>query len=288
MNRIIGVTAFLLILGSAEAARASYPCGIYARIDSVEVGPDKDKPEWIKIRGDFLLVKTSNRVPDHNQAQRGYLYFSIGERGTPNNAQSLSSPFGKIHRVFDDGRVPPDNPFVNTPGAVKSIWSYGHRNPQGLAQSPVNGEIYASEHGPHGGDELNHIQRGHNYGWPVITYGVNDNGTPITDLTAKEGMDQPMRQFPPSPAVSAVEFYTGDKFPKWKNSLFMATLVSQDLRRFEIDEKSKVVREETIFRGFGRVREVVTGRDGYLYVTINSQFGDSPGQVIRLLPVDTQ
>jgi aldose sugar dehydrogenase len=216
----------------------------------------------------------------------GYLFFSIGERGTPMNAQDLTSPYGKLHRVFDDGRVPPDNPFVNTPGAVKSIWSYGHRNQQGITQHPVTGEIWADEHGPRGGDELNLIKKGHNYGWPVITYGVNDNGTPITDLTAKEGMDQPVRQFTPSPAVSALQFYTGDKYPKWKNSLFMATLVAQDLRRFEIDDKGKIAKEEMLFKNFGRVREVAQGPDGYLYVTINSQFGDSPGQVIRLIPTD--
>jgi len=213
----------------------------------------------------------------------GYLFFSLGERGHREEAQSLASPFGKLHRIRDDGSIPDDNPFVNTPGAIKSIWSYGHRNQQGIAQHPVTGELWASEHGPRGGDELNLILPGHNYGWPVITHGMNDDGTPITDLTAKEGMDQPVTYWTPSIATSAIDFYTGDKFPQWKNSLFLAALAGQQLRRLEIDGHT-VTKQETLFSDLGRVRDVVTGPDGYLYVALNTQFGDSPGQIIRLVP----
>lgn len=213
----------------------------------------------------------------------GYLYFSIGDRGYRDDAQSLASPYGKLHRIHDDGRIPKDNPFVGQTDAVKSIFSYGHRNQQGIAQHPVTGELWATEHGPRGGDELNVIMKAHNYGWPVITYGMNDDGTPITDLTAKEGMEQPVRYWIPSIATSAIEFYTGDKFPRWKNQLFLAALKGNQLLRLELDGH-KVVHEESIFRDLGRVRDVVTGPDGYLYIALNTVFADSPGQIVRLVP----
>lgn len=213
----------------------------------------------------------------------GFLYYSIGDRGRPHLAQDLMSPYGKIHRVRDDGSVPGDNPFVAREGAVKSTWSYGNRNVQGITQHPVTGELWATEHGPRGGDELNWIMPGRNYGWPVITYGMNDNFTPITDLTAKEGMEQPIVYWTPSPAVAAIEFYTGDKFPKWKNNLFVASLVDTHLKRVVLDGH-KVTHQEIVFRDLGRVRDVVTGPDGYLYVSLNAAFQDSPGEIVRLVP----
>jgi aldose sugar dehydrogenase len=213
----------------------------------------------------------------------GYLFYSIGDRGHRPDAQSLASPYGKLHRIRDDGTIPDDNPFVKTPGALPSVWSYGHRNQQGIAQHPVTGELFATEHGPRGGDELNLILKGHNYGWPVITHGNDDDGTPITDITEKEGMDQPITYWTPSIATSAIDFYTGDKFPKWKNQLFLAALAGQQFRRLELDGH-KVVKQEILFNDLGRVREVVNGPDGYLYVAVNTAFGDSPGQIIRLVP----
>ena len=213
----------------------------------------------------------------------GFFYFSIGDRGHRDDAQDLASPYGKLHRVSDDGRVPADNPFTNRAGAVKSIWSYGHRNQQGIAQHPVTGEIWTAEHGPRGGDELNVITRGHNYGWPVITYGMNDDGTPITDQTAKEGMEQPVTYWTPSIAVCALEFYTGAKFPQWKNQLFATALKARELRRIEL-EGHKVTHQEVLFRDLGRVRDVVTGPDGYLYVALNAEFQDTPGEIVRLVP----
>jgi aldose sugar dehydrogenase len=206
--------------------------------------------------------------------KRGYLFFTIGERGHQNNSQDLSVPMGKVHRVFDDGRVPDDNPFAKDPKAFKTIWSYGHRNPQGLAFHPETGELYDLEHGPRGGDELNLVRPGLNYGWPVITYGMNYDGSPITDLTAKEGMEQPVTFWTPSLAVSGMSFYTGDQFPMWKNHLFIASLAAQELRRLEL-QNGKVVDEEVIFRGLGRIRHVTPGPDGALYVCL-------PERVVRL------
>jgi len=209
----------------------------------------------------------------------GHLLYSIGDRGRQDDAQSLSGPSGKVHRVLDDGSVPKDNPFVGRRGALGSIWSYGHRNPQGLAFHPVTGELWASEHGPRGGDELNRVEAGRNYGWPAVTYGINYDGTPITDKTEQEGMEPPIVQWTPSLAVCGIAFYTGDRFPGWKNDLFVAGLVGKQLRRVVIDG-NRVVHQEVLFRGLGRVRDVVDGPDGYLYVALNQ-----PGRIMRIVPV---
>jgi glucose/arabinose dehydrogenase len=209
---------------------------------------------------------------------KGHLFFSIGDRAAPGDEQDLSRPNGKIHRVYDDGRIPKDNPFVNTPGALPSIWSYGHRNPQGLAFSPVTGELWESEHGPRGGDELNIVHRGHNYGWPVITYGINYDGTPITDHTSQDGMDQPVTYWVPSIATSPITFYTGSRFPQWRNNLFLGALAAQELRRLVIDGNS-VTHQEILFKGIGRVRDVVNGPDGSLYVVLNQ-----PDRIERIVP----
>ncbi len=204
--------------------------------------------------------------------REGYLFFTIGERGQRDHAQDLTLPNGKVHRLHDDGRVPTDNPFVRTAGAVPSIWSYGHRNPQGLAFDPRNGDLYDLEHGPRGGDELNFVEKGKNYGWPVITHGMEYSGAPITDLTHKEGMEQPITYWVPSLGVCGMNFYTGNLFPKWKNHIFMTSLAGQDLRRLEIQE-GKVVAQETLFKNIGRVRHVVTGPDGALYVMLPTRVG---------------
>jgi glucose/arabinose dehydrogenase len=212
--------------------------------------------------------------------KEGHLFYSIGDRGHQDDAQDLSRPNGKIHRVLDDGRIPKDNPFVGKAGALGSIWSYGNRNVQGMSWHPVTGDLWATEHGPRGGDELNRIGRGHNYGWPVITYGINYDGTPITDKTEQAGMDQPVTQWTPSLATCAIAFYTGDKFPKWKNDLFLTTLVAQEFRRLVI-EGNKVVHQEVLIRNSGRIRDVLSGPDGFLYVVFNQ-----PGRIVRLVPAD--
>lgn len=210
--------------------------------------------------------------------QDGYIYFIIGERGGKMEVQDLKNPKGKIYRLHDDGREPSDNPFVGKAGAVKGLWSYGHRNPQGLAIDPRDGKIYSTEHGPRGGDELNLIKRGANYGWPVITYGMNYNGTPITSKTHQKGMEQPVHYWVPSIAVCGLDFYSGDAFPAWKNDLLVGALRQQEVRRLKIDD-GEVTEEEVILKGLGRVRDVAMAPDGSIYVVLNS-----PDSVIRLTP----
>ena len=217
----------------------------------------------------------------------GHVFYSIGERGEPANAQNLSSPLGKIHRINDDGSVPKDNPFVNTPGAVPSIWSYGHRNPQGLAWDPA-GLMWESEHGPNGGDEINIVDKGKNYGWGVITMGIQ-NG--ITERS-HAGMEQPIVYYTPTIAPTSMTFYTGSRYPGWKNNLFVAALAGQQLRRLEIRGR-EVVHQEAVFQQLGRVRAVTTGPDGLLYVLLQSATGpgtgvslsaSTSGMVVRLVP----
>jgi glucose/arabinose dehydrogenase len=211
---------------------------------------------------------------------QGYIYFVIGERNGWKQAQDVTRPNGKIYRLFDDGRVPPDNPFVDREGAIPGIWSYGHRNPQGLDMDPRDGALYDTEHGPRGGDELNLIKKGANYGWPVITYGMNYDGTPITGITEKEGMEQPVTYWTPSIAVCGLDFYTGDRFPGWKNDLFAGALAQKEVRRLRLKDH-QVVEQEVILKDLGRVRDVTDGPDGYLYVILND-----PHRVIRLVPAD--
>lgn len=211
--------------------------------------------------------------------QDGYLFFSIGDRGAQDQAQDLSRPNGKVHRIHDDGAIPSDNPFVDKDGAYPSIWTYGNRNPQGLDSHPVTGQIWESEHGPRGGDEINLIKRGLNYGWPVITYGMNYNGKPITDKTSAPGMEQPVHYWTPSIAVCGIDFYEGDAFPNWKNNLLVGGLASQELHRLVLDG-DQLVESEIILKNEGRVRDVATGPDGLIYVVLNG-----PDRIARMIPV---
>lgn len=208
----------------------------------------------------------------------GFLFFTIGERGNGANAQDLTVPMGKVHRIHDDGRIPADNPFAQDAKAVRTIWSYGHRNPQGLAFHPATGGLFSAEHGPRGGDELNLILSGRNYGWPVITYGMNYNGTAMTDITAKEGMEQPLTYWTPSIAVCGINFYSGELFPKWKNHLFVTSLAAQELRRIEIRD-GRVATQEVLFKDLGRIRHVIGGPDGALYVLL-------PDRIARITPAE--
>jgi glucose/arabinose dehydrogenase len=218
----------------------------------------------------------------------GHLFFTLGERGRMENAQDLKNPLGKIHRVNDDGSVPKDNPFVATSDAGRTIWSYGHRNPEGLAWEPGSGRLWESEHGPSGGDEINIIEKGHNYGWGVASKGLQGGIT----KTSEQGMDDPIVYYTPAIAPAGITFYTGARYPGWKNtSLFVGGLVGQQLRRLEINGE-KVVKQEVLFAEFGRVRDVVQGPDGYLYLAIQSPTGGqgvplsaaTPGMIVRLLP----
>ena len=215
--------------------------------------------------------------------RQGHLFYTIGERGVPMDAQDLSKPVGKIHRVNDDGSAPRDNPFANKPGVLPTIWSYGHRNPQGLAWDPVSGKLWESEHGPQGGDEVNIIEPGKNYGWGVITMGIQ----PGISKRAETGMEQPVVYYTPTLAPSGMVFYTGDRFPAWKNNLFVSGLAGQQLRRLEISG-DKVVHQEVLFNQFGRVHDVIQGPDGYLYLTFQQpaqpMSASTPGSIARLIP----
>ena len=211
---------------------------------------------------------------------KGYLYFSHGERGRQEQAQDIKRPNGKIHRIHDDGRVPEDNPFVKEDGAIGSIWTFGNRNPQGLDFDPRTGVLWETEHGPRGGDELNIIAKGRNYGWPLITYGMNYNGTPITGETAREGLEQPVIHWTPSIAVCGIDFYEGDKFPGWTGALFVTALAQQELRRVVIED-NRVVHQEVLLKDMARLRDVGSGPDGCLYVVMND-----PGRIVRLVPAE--
>ncbi|WP_299074980.1 PQQ-dependent sugar dehydrogenase [uncultured Paraglaciecola sp.] len=196
----------------------------------------------------------------------GYLYISSGDRGNRDvNPQRLDRDAGKIHRIHSDGSIPKDNPFVGQQGANPSIYSYGHRNPQGMAMHPQTGDIWTHEHGPKGGDEINIIQKGANYGWPVISYGVNYSGTSFTDLTEKPGMQQPAWYWVPSIAPSGLTFVTSSRYPQWQNKIIVGSLKFAYLVALELDG-DKVLNQETLFPGVGRVRNVKQGLDGYIYI----------------------
>ncbi len=221
----------------------------------------------------------------------GFLFITLGDRQVPptgdlehHPAQDLTTHHGKTIRLKDDGTVPADNPFVNTAGALPEIWSYGHRNMQGIAIHPVTNEVWTIEHGPQGGDELNLDQAGRNYGWPVIGFGVNyRSGTQIHAGTTREGMEQPVNVWVPSIAVQNIVIYTGDKFPEWKGSFFVGSLVGERLVRLTLDGKT-VKNVESIVQGRGRIRGLRQGPDGFLYLAFEDAAG-GPSKLVRLEPV---
>ncbi|TMP38981.1 PQQ-dependent sugar dehydrogenase [Pseudoalteromonas rubra] len=199
----------------------------------------------------------------------GYLYFSIGDRGNRDvHPQRLDHDAGKIHRINADGTIPDSNPFAKQKDARKSVYSYGHRNPQGMAMHPKTGEIWTHEHGPRGGDEINIIKPGLNYGWPVITYGINYNGTKITDERTRDGMQQPDWVWVPSIAPSGMEFITSDKYPQWQGHLVVGSMKFAHLVLVELDG-NKVVGHSKLFEGAGRVRSIATHPNGDLYLGID-------------------
>ncbi len=209
-----------------------------------------------------------------------YMFFSVGERGNKDdNPQTIANHLGKIHRLNDDGSIPKDNPFVNQDAAKGSIFSYGHRNPQGLAYNPKTNELWETEHGPRGGDEVNIIKKGANFGWPVISYGINYDGTTFTNISEKEGMEQPEIYWIPSIAPSGTVFNHGDKYPEWQGDLFVGSLRFKYLNRCVI-KNNKIVEQEKLLVNLGRLRNVKMGRDGYMYVGV-----ETPGAVYRLVPV---
>ncbi len=209
----------------------------------------------------------------------GHVFFGVGERGKGENAQDLSNDCGKIHRLNDDGTIPRDNPFVGRKDARQSIWSYGHRNPQGLIYNTSTGKLWESEHGPKGGDELNLIQPGKNYGWPVITFGINYNGTIITKDTTKAGMEQPITYWVPSIAPCGTTFIKGSKYKGWEGNILIGSLRFRYLVRCELAGNT-VVHKEILLPNIGRLRNVEMGPDDFIYIAV-----ESPGMIFRLVPV---
>lgn len=220
---------------------------------------------------------------------KGYVYFSIGIKAMSNyeGIQNLSTPYGKIHRIHDDGRIPQDNPFIATEGAYPSTWTYGHRSPQGLEYHAGRGELWGTEMGPRGGDELNLLLPGRNYGWPLTSLGIDYDGTPVEygkelgiefDLA---DMEQPKVDFTPAPAINSFIFYQGDKFPAWRDNILVGSLMAQELYRIELDGDREVHRE-TLLSGIARIRDIELGYDGHIYLLLESELGS---KVARLSPV---
>ena len=216
--------------------------------------------------------------------KNGYMFVSVGDRGQHDSKlpQLLNNDCGKIHRLMDDGSIPKDNPFVGKGDAHGSIWSYGHRNPQGMSMNPTSGEIWADEHGPRGGDEVNIAQKGKNYGWPVISYGINYDGTILTPLTKQDGMEQPLTYWVPSIGPCGATFVTGDKYKAWKGDLMVTSLRFMYLNRCKLNG-NKIVSQENLLKNIGRMRFVEMGRDGYMYVGV-----EEPGYIFRLMPLENK
>jgi glucose/arabinose dehydrogenase len=208
--------------------------------------------------------------------REGRLYFSVGDRGVQELAREPGRPTGKVHRIMADGSIPADNPFRGRDDALASVYSLGHRNPQGIAIEPSSGRIWATEHGPRGGDELNIIDRGADYGWPVVSHGINYDGTVLTPDTRAQGVKQPIHYWRPSIGVSGLTFYRGNEFPLWEGKLLVTGLSPRDLRLLTLDG-DRVQHEEIVFKAQGRPYEPVVGRDGAIYLVT-----DNPGQILRL------
>jgi glucose/arabinose dehydrogenase len=210
-----------------------------------------------------------------------HLYITLGDRGDRPTAQDLGSHMGTVARIFPDGRVPEDNPFVGQEGAQPETWSYGHRNQQGAALNPWTGVLWTHEHGPKGGDEINLPRAGSNYGWPIITYGINYSGFPIPEAEgeAKPGLEQPHYYWAVSPGVSGMAFYAHPRFPAWQHSLFVGALAQRALIRLALDEQSNVVGEERLLEAQGwRIRDVRVSPDGAVYALTD----EADGRVLRL------
>ncbi|REG87787.1 PQQ-dependent sugar dehydrogenase [Winogradskyella sediminis] len=279
-----------------------YPRGQGGLLDII-IHPDYDKNGWIYLSysssegegsgGNTTIARAQlennsltnlqvlyKAIPNTTKGQHfgsrlifddaGYLYFSIGERGNRDeNPQDITRDGGKIYRLNDDGSIPSDNPFINNSEAKTAIYSYGHRNPQGMTLHPETREIWTHEHGPKGGDEINIIEAGKNYGWPVISYGINYIGTKFTDITKKEGMEQPLHYWDPSIAPSGMAFINSDKYGDWDGNLLIGSLKFQYLDMCTL-QNNKVVKEERLLDGLGRVRSVEQGPDGFIYVGIEN------------------
>lgn len=214
--------------------------------------------------------------------QTGHLFVTLGDRNYgKDEVQDLSTHFGKVVRIDTDGKPATDNPFLNQANALPDIFSYGHRNIQGAFLHPETGELWGNEHGPRGGDEINLIKAGNNYGWPIITYGINYNGTPITDKRSMPGMEQPVHYWDPSIATSGMLIYTGDAFPNWQGDLFTGALKLMHLNRIKLNDNHMVVAEERLLKKQKqRIRAIEQGPDGFIYVATDN----SAGQILKISP----
>jgi len=206
-----------------------------------------------------------------------YMYFTIGDRGVMENAQMKSNHHGKVMRLLDDGTVPADNPFVSEPQAMPEIWNFGHRNIQGMVLHPVTGQLWSHEHGPKGGDEVNIEIKGANYGWPLVSFGINYNGSIITTDTTLPGMSDPQHYWVPSIAPCGMTFVTSEIYPNWKGNLLVGALAGQQIQRLVFNENNKVIHTEKLFEGMARFRDIRQGPDGYLYVLT-----EGPGLFFRV------
>jgi len=212
----------------------------------------------------------------------GTLMLTLGDGGLHRNeSQNLANHLGTIVRLNDDGSVPFDNPFVTSRGAQPEIFSYGHRNVQGIAINPETGSVWTHEHGARGGDEINIVASGANYGWPAVTYGINYNGSPISDATEGEGFEEPIWYWNPSIAPSGMAFYEGDAFPGWQGDVFVGALAGSMLVRYEVDGDRVIGEEQLLTEAGHRIRDVQTGPDGMIYILTD----DLDGHVLRLEPV---
>lgn len=249
--------------------RAKYDGGTHALTDIEELYVGQPFTERVHHYGSRIVF-------DHD----GYLFFSIGDRGEMETAQDYTTSQGNLFRLHDDGSIPEDNPFVGGDG-LDEIFAYGHRNIQGMSVHPETGVVWTSEHGPRGGDEINiNDKPGANYGWPVISYGINYDGNIITEETEQEGMEQPVMYWDPSIAPSGMAFVTGNTYPGWEGDIFNGALSFQLLSRIVIDGE-EYVKEERLLEDIGRIRDVQMGADGYLYFS-----NESDGTLNRLIPVE--
>ena len=275
----------------------------------IKIHPDYKKNKWIyiayakpveggattaimrfKLKGnqlvekkDIFLAKPFIKADYHFGSRivfdkKNFLFFSSGERGTQPKVQQLDNDHGKIHRIYDDGRIPKDNPFAGQAGAKASIWTYGHRNPQGMVYDAANDRVWAIEHGPRGGDELNLIEKGKNYGWPKTSYGINYNGTVLTEFKEMEGVENPKRYWVPSIGPCGTEFVTSDRYEGWKGNILVGALALRHIARVQLNG-TEYTGEEKLLQDIGRVRSVAQSPDGYIYAIT-----EGPGLLIKLIP----
>ncbi|WP_396148578.1 PQQ-dependent sugar dehydrogenase [Flavobacterium sp.] len=261
----------------------------YSSNEGLEKGANtqliRAKLEGTSLRQIQTVYKASpNTTLGHHFGSRiafdneGFVCFTVGDRGNhPENPQNVTRDGGKVYRLHDDGKIPADNPFVGQKGAKEAVFSFGHRNPQGMTKHPVSGKIWTHEHGPQGGDEINVVKKGANYGWPVITYGIDYDGTIISDQTQKEGMEQPLYYWVPSIAPSGMTFVTGDVYPNWNGHLLVGSLVFQYLELVKLDGE-KVIGRQKIGTDIGRLRDVKQGPDGYIYMAVEGN------GIIKIIP----